>query len=283
MISLKNDFVSITVNEVGAELSSIKDASGRDYQWSGDAAWWTGRAPVMFPICGGLRDNKCEIDGAEYEIPKHGFAKKSTFEVESSSDSSAVFLLKSSEATKALYPYDFEFRVSFELVKNSVKISYTVLNKDTKTLFCSVGAHEAYATPEGIEEYKVVFEKPETLRAYILDGNLLEHKYITVMENGTDFDLKDDYFKVDALVFKDLKSRCATLVHKATGRKVRVDFDGFNYFLLWHKYGAPYICLEPWCGVQDPVDSAMKLSIKEGINAVNPGDSLVKTHIITVG
>jgi len=283
MITLKNEFLTVEISELGAEIQSIIDEKGVEYIWNGDPKYWTGRAPIMFPICGGLRDGEFIYEGKAYPIMKHGFAKTTTFTVEKADSTSVTFLTVSNDKTKEIYPFDYEFRVSFELSGKSVRSEYSVRNTGDKLMYMSFGAHEAYATPEGIEEYKLIFEKPETMKDYILDGELLRHDYLKLTDNSTEFNFADKYFEVDALVFKDIKSRYVTLLHKNGDRKIRLDFDGFNYFLLWHKYTAPYICLEPWCGVQDPVDSTKQLSTKEGINAIIPGDSFDRVHTITIG
>jgi galactose mutarotase-like enzyme len=283
MVKIKNDKLAVEINELGAELQSIKDPSGREWLWNGDPQFWKGRAPILFPICGGLKEDRYIYNGKSYTLSKHGFAKFSVFEVVENSGDAAVFELKSNENTKGMYPFDFVFRAIYKLIDNSLKVTYSVKNTGEDIMFFSVGAHEAYATPEGIEDYKIVFDRPETLRAYILDGNLLEHNYVTLLENKTEFPLLDRYFAVDALVFKHINSHGVTLINKSGDRKVNVKFDGYDYFLLWHKHGAPYICIEPWAGIQDPVDSDMILEHKEGIKYAVPGETFKRTHLITFG
>ena len=98
MVTIKNDVITAEINTLGAELNSIK-VNGEDRLWSGDPAFWTGKAPVLFPICGGLKDDKFTYNGKEYTLNKHGFAKFKEFEVEKTTKNSAVFLLKSDEET----------------------------------------------------------------------------------------------------------------------------------------------------------------------------------------
>lgn len=281
-VILKNTELSVTVSELGAEIKSVVGRSG-EYMWSADPAIWRQSAPIMFPICGGLKGGRYELDGVGYEMSKHGFARKSVFEVTQHTSERAVFVLRDSEETRGSYPYAFEFRVVFELDGNRLKVTYIVENKDKKVMYCSVGAHEAYACPEGIEAYDVVFPQKETLSAYALNGDILTDYTKRIVEDSCVLPLKEEYFYLDALVFRDLKSRSAELVNRATGRRVRVDFEGSDYFLLWHKYGAPYICLEPWCGIQDVAGSSYDITKKEGINAVAVGGSLLRSHTVTFG
>ena len=164
MVTLKNSELTVKVNELGAELRSIV-YNNTEYMWEGKPEIWSGTAPIMFPICGGLKEDKYLLKGKEYTLTKHGFAKLSLFEIESVTDESAIFLLKSSEETKASYPFDFEFRVIYTLSGKSLKVDYKVDNKSADTMYFNVGAHEAYATPEGIEDYDVLFVEEQTLNA----------------------------------------------------------------------------------------------------------------------
>ncbi len=282
MITLKNKNVTAEISETGAELKSLK-LEGKEYMWSSAPEFWNCSAPNLFPICGGLRDDKFIYEGKEYFLPKHGFAKISLFEVEKSTETSATFLLKANEETLKMYPFDFELRIIYTLTKSGVKLTYKVDNKGEKEMYFSIGSHEGYLTPEGIEDYDIIFPKKETLNATLLDGNLLQTNTLPIIKDTNVLPLYDKYFIVDALVFKDLQSRSATLRNRKTGRFVKVDFPDKPYFVIWHKHGSPFMCLEPWCGVQDPQDSDYDLSKKEGIITLSAGKTYSIAHTITVG
>ena len=279
MVTIKNDVITAEINTLGAELNSIK-VNGEDRLWSGDPAFWTGKAPVLFPICGGLKDDKFTYNGKEYILNKHGFARFKEFEVEKTTENSAVFLLKSDEETLKTYPWSFELRIKYALCGSAVKITYSVRNTSDDTMYMSIGSHEAYACPEGIEDYDVIFEKKETLFAQDLDGNLTAHSRTPVIKDTDTLPLYYKYFAVDALVFKDLKSRSATLRNRKTGKSVTVSFPDCDYFLLWTKPGAGYICMEPWCGIQPMVDCTYDITEKEGINEVAAKDTFKFSHTI---
>ncbi len=281
MITLKNEFIKVEINELGAELKSLF-CQGNEYIWEGRAEVWRSSAPIMFPICGGLRDDRYTFEGKEYTLPKHGYAKTTMFEVESLTDKEVTLLHRSNEQTKENYPFDYEFRVKYSLSEKSLKTEYEVKNLTDGKMYFSVGAHEGYYTPEGIEDYDVIFPEEETLSSYVLYGNLLSDQKLPIIKESRVLPLYDKYFTIDALVFKDLKSRSAILRNRKTARALRVDFPEADYFLLWHKPGAPYICLEPWCGVQQPVNSSSELVEKEGIIPLEPNALYTMTHTITV-
>ena len=121
MITLKNDILTVKISKFGAEIKSVvKD--GYEYMWHGDPQIWSGSAPILFPLCGASKDNKYILNGKEYNIARHGFARNKIFELEYINDKKAVFLLKDDEETLAKFPFKFEFRATFILRKNAIKI-----------------------------------------------------------------------------------------------------------------------------------------------------------------
>lgn len=82
---LKNQSLTVKFKTIGGTLSSIKDLDGVEYRWQGDQAYWGGQAPVLFPICGSLRDDRAEIGGDQStHMPRHGIVRKKEFLCEQS-------------------------------------------------------------------------------------------------------------------------------------------------------------------------------------------------------
>lgn len=281
MITLKNESMTVTISTMGAEMQTVTAANGTAYLWHGDPKWWSGRAPVLFPNCGRLPDNKFRLNGKEYELAMHGFARRSEFEVESATATEAVFLLRDSAETRAHYPFAFEFRVRYALAGDSMAITYTVTNTGDTTMYASVGSHEAYACPEGVSAYDVIFEKEEPMNSYIVTDTV-QHETFAVEAPGGVIRLKDDYFVPDALIFRNLQSKSLELRHRQTGRGVRVDYPDAESLLIWSKPGAPYVCIEPWCGFPSWGDFRGELPEKEGIRHIAAGDTYRATHTITL-
>ena len=165
MVTLKNGNSVLKINKKGAEMKSFT-VNGVEYLWVGDPAIWAASTPNLFPMTGGFRDDKYVLNDKEYFMLKHGFAKNMDFEVEAETENTATFLLKSNEETKAGFPYDFELRVSYILTEGKVTASYSVKNLSDDTMWFSIGSHDGFATPEGIEEYDVIFPQKETLDTY---------------------------------------------------------------------------------------------------------------------
>ena len=277
--TIRNEYLTVTVSSLGAELQSIVDKNGVERIWQGDPAFWTGRAPVLFPVAGGFRDDCYELNGVTYPMAKHGIVRKMEFQPETVENERLVLL--TTETTEG-FPFAYEFRVVYRLSGASLTISYDTVNTDTKPFWFSVGAHEAYATPEGIEAYEIAFDEPEQLDNSTLVGNLIRREPVTMMANATALPLKYEYFAVDALVFRSLKSRGVTLRSKLHPREIRVDFPEHGVLMFWTKPGAGYICIEPWCNAPDFVDAEHRIETKPGFMELLPGKTISRQHTITV-
>lgn len=148
MITLKNDILSIKVDRHGAELWSIRDHSGREFIWQADPAFWKRHAPVLFPIVGSLWDKKYRVDGKEYSLEQHGFARDMDFHLVSSDENTLWYELKSDAETLAKYPYAFTLKIGYKLTGNKIQVMWEVSNNDGKTMYFQIGAHPAFYYPD---------------------------------------------------------------------------------------------------------------------------------------
>lgn len=281
MVTLKNNNTVVEISKIGAELKSIKH-NGIEIMWQGDKNIWAGTAPIVFPVCGLLPEGKFILNNNEYFIGQHGYIRFETFEVESISDTSITLLHKSNAETLKNYPWEYEFRAIFTLHGNALDVTYDVKNLSDSDMFFQLGSHEGFSCPEGIEEYDIIFEKSENLNSWAIKGPYLDGTTYPVLKNSRTLPLYNSYFDIDALVFKDIKSRSVTLRNRKTGRSLSVSFPEFNYLLLWTKSGAPYICIEPWCGIKGFADDSFDLSKREGIECLNSGKNFTRTHTIFI-
>lgn len=276
---IDNGVLRAEITPFGAELISLKK-NGTEQLWCGDPKVWEGHSPILFPICGGLNDGKYTYKNTEYVLEKHGFAKNSIFAVEEAGEDYAVFLLKSDDKTKAVYPFDFEFRVKFSLCGSSLNAEYAVTNTGTGEMYFSVGAHEAYACAGGIENYSVEFECEEVFESSLQENGLMSRNTEIVAENCV-LNLKNEYFIDNSLIFQKLKSRRVRLAASDGKDVCKIEFADFPYLLLWTIPGAEYICIEPWCGLPDYNGERTDFDEKPGIIRVDAGMTEKRTHTIT--
>ena len=281
MVTLQNGQLTVSISEVGAEMQNITAADGNEYLWCGDPAVWGKHAPVLFPICGALKNGEYTYKGNSYAMEKHGYARFQTFEIESAEQTEAVFVLRSNEQSRACYPFDYELRIGYRLVGQTVEIHYDIHNPSEQPLYVSIGGHEGYACPEGIEAYEIVFPEAETL--YTTPDPVSSDYRELVLENSCVLPLKEEYFSVDALIFRDgTRSRSLQLRNKETGRGLEIGYEGFDHLLLWQPHKAPFLCIEPWCGYPDTASHDGDITKKVGIECVDGGNTFHRVHTITV-
>ena len=281
MITISNEFLTATFSELGAELKSLK-CEGKEYIWHGDPAFWSGSAPVLFPICSGLKDDEFILEGKTYSMPKHGFAKGETFVVDEIKTDRVVFLLSSENCPKDNYPFEYEFRIVYALVGKKINIEYKIDNLTDGDMYFSVGAHEGYYCPEGFENYEIVFEKKENLDAYQLVGPLLSFDTKNYGKDTNTLQLDGSIYENDCFIFKNLNSKSLILRNKTTDQKVKVEFEGFPYLLIWTVPNAPYVCIEPWCGITDNLNTTKQISEKEGIEKIEKNGSFYRLHSLEI-
>lgn len=269
---LSNEKLSIGVKQAGAELTSVKSKeSGYEFLWQGNPDIWYGQSPILFPIVGRLADDKYLLNGVEYTIPKHGFARRSKFEFVAKTDDSLVFRLSDNEETKKLYPFEFDLIVTFRLIDNALEVNHKVVNKSADTMYFSLGAHPGFNCEIGDT---LRFEQDETLSTQRINSESLRiPETYPVLENSKDIVITKDIFNEDALILSGYKSKKITLTNKSSGRTVEFTFGDAPYLGIWAKPGAPYVCIEPWFGVNDSIEKYGEFKNKEGINALQPGEA----------
>ncbi len=272
---IENEFLKIGVKEFGCELTSvILKANGTEYLWQGEEKYWAGQSPILFPIVGRLIDDSYYLDGKKYTMPKHGFARKMLWKFEGAKDNSMSFALTQTEETLEIYPYNFTVRVTFSLEKNTLSVTHEIINENDRVMYASLGAHPAFNCNIGD---RLVFSENETLETEKIDlvNSLRLPEKIQVLKDEKVITVTEDIFNEDALIFNGVKSDTLTLESDNHSRKVIFHLGDAPYLGIWAKPGAPYVCIEPWCGVNDSTQKKDDFSQKDAINAIEAGDKFV--------
>lgn len=281
-ITIQNAELTATFKSQGAELCSLKGKeTRREYIWEGNPEFWGKHAPVLFPIVGTLKDNRYFYKDEFYALSRHGFARDMEFEVVDKKDSSVVFSLKANKQTKALYPFDFEIQIGCTLVDSILNIEYKVINKMDERMPFSIGGHPAFAMPETFSSYSLEFEKPEELKSYILENDLLSPTTVNIPLSNKTLPLTYSLFEKDALIFKSLNSKKISIL-ESEHAILNFYFEDFENFGIWTKMNAPFLCLEPWLGYSDLTSSNGNIENKEGIQFVEANDIFKCSYSIEI-
>lgn len=262
--TISNSQISASIKHAGAELFSLKNNQNKEYIWEGNPDFWGKHSPVLFPIVGTLKNNTYTINGTEYQLPRHGFARDMGFQLIEKTENSAVFSLKYNEETLKKYPFSFELQLIYTLQESTLDIEYKVINEGESKMPFSIGAHPAIALPESFENYTLDFEESEALEYYILENDLISNKTKILESSDSLVPLNYKLFENDALIFKTLKSNSLTILENSKPY-IKVAFEDFPSLGIWTKENAPFICIEPWLGYSDTVENSGNLFEKEGV------------------
>ena len=288
MFTIENQEIKATVHPKGAELQSLFDKSYElEYMWSGDPAFWGKHSPLLFPIVGTLKGNTYYYENKAYSLPRHGFGRDREFTVETQRADYVTFLLKSDDQTRAIFPFDFELRVGYRLVSNKLAVTYQVKNPASSAMYFSIGGHPAFRVPvvSGTEysDYYLEFDGiEETPRWPISKEGLIERKPEPLLQDSAVLPLRKELFAKDALVLKHPITSGVTLRSRKSERSIRMDYPGFPFLGLWAAPNADFVCIEPWCGIADSVDSDQQLVKKEGICELEGGGIFQRTWTVSL-
>lgn len=289
--SLQNEFLKIDVASLGGALSSIQDRDGLEYLWQGDKKYWSRQAPVLFPICGSLRNNQAVIGGdKKASMPRHGIVRKREFALEKAGDKEFVYSIEANEELLAQYPYDFKLSIGYALSGKSIVITYTVANRSDEVMPFFLGAHPAFNCPltddTAYEDYYVEFEQEEncTSATPLPDSGLVDiHTRQPFLENSKRLPLDYKYFAEEAIVLDELKSRKARLRTDKHDKGIEIDFSDFNNLLLWSTANkSPFIALEPWSGLSTCTDESDVFEEKANVTLLPPKSSKQYRLVISI-
>ena len=290
MYTLENNKLKIAVKQVGAELCQITSIKNNtEFMWDADPQIWGSYAPNLFPIIGALKNDSYMYEHQQYQLSKHGFVRnnKDVELVEKTSNSLTFKLISNTELLK-IYPFKFEFFITYKLSDNQIDVIHTVKNRDSKTMFFSLGGHPAFKCPvfegEAYHDYTLEFEHIENSRTHLINmvNGLISNKTKPVLNNSKSIPLTHELFNEDALIFKDLKSRKVTLKSKSHGFILTVKYDDFPYLGIWAKPQGDYVCIEPWLGIADHENTNQQLTTKEGIITLNQNETFTASYTIEI-
>lgn len=289
--TLKNEYLEVRFTEKGGTMTSIRDRSGREYLWQGDARYWSGQAPVLFPICGSIRDDRAEtLDGKNLSMPRHGIVRKEMFTLDEKAEDRIRFVISDTEESRKKFPYPFRLYAEYTLRGKTITVTYTVENTGTERMPFFVGGHPGFRCPldegEAYSDYQIVFEEEETetLPTPVTETGLIdvEHR-LPFPGEGKVLGLEHSLFHKDALIFDRLKSRKVRFCHKEKEKGVEVGFEGLPFLILWSSANdGPFVAMEPWSGLSTCSDEDDVLEHKRNVSFADPGEKVRVTYTVTV-
>ncbi len=288
---LKNDRLEVGFTSLGGALTSIKNEEGTEYLWQGDPEYWSGQAPVLFPICGSLRDNRAATKGGkEIRMPRHGIVRREEFKLESEKEDSICFSISENEEMLGKYPYPFTLSIEYRLEESSIHVTYGIKNTGTEAMPFFIGGHPAFRCPllqtEEYGDYQIIFDEKEERTAPTPDLKTglvdMGHRK-EILFDGNILPLAHSLFYEDGIIFDRLKSKKVTLCHRKNGHGVELEMGSFPYLVIWSAANdGPFLALEPWTGLSTCSDENDVFEEKRNAAIVKPGEEKRLSYIITI-
>ena len=272
LVRIGNGEVTVEVSPLGAEMQSIVTRDGQSWLWDGDAAFWSGRSPVLFPIVGKAPGDHVSVEGTRYPMGQHGFARRSEFTLVEQGDGFVRFALRASPATRAIYPFDFELMLEHRVVGRGVVVTAEVSNRDQRPMPFGIGFHPAFVWPlpgcEGLEHSVILDDggEPGLLR---LAGGLLGQELLPSPFKAGALTLEHHLFDADAMIFPE--GAGAGLTYAARDKAVRFTWENLPNLALWSKKDAPFVCLEPWHGMAAEAGAGDEIADRPYGEVLGPG------------
>lgn len=276
--TISNGVLTVTVSSRGAELREVTGSSGTEYLWSGDAAYWPDRSPLLFPYVGRFTEGAYRYRGKRYAMDIHGFARGMEFTRGETGPAFSQWLLEDTPETLAVYPFQFRLSVRYALDGDRLLIRYQVRNRSEDMMYFGIGGHPGFRVPleEGLafDDYFLAFSLPHKPArvghspACFLNG----HDSAYPLLDDRILPLSHALFDQDAVVLKNVAGS-VTLKSSKGSRGVTVDYPQMAYLGLWHapKTQAPYLCIEPWTSLPSREGVVEDLECKSDLIRLEPG------------
>lgn len=287
-VVLESNVAKATINQHGAELSSfvLKDTN-QEYIWQADPKHWGRHAPVLFPIVGRLKNDEYSYNGRNYNMTQHGFARDMEFSLVMKTQEEALFLLTSTSETKEMYPFEFSLFIRYTLRGTELSVTY-IVETESDEMYFSIGGHPAFNVPLSekvkFEDYFIKFSPSKSRVAIPLEGYLIKPEMKTIAQTNTSIKMSREWFKNDAHIFETSGENSFTIASELDDASIELSYDNFPYVGFWSAYPseAPFICIEPWCGIADDVDSSGDITKKYGINHITKDEVFTRTYKIKI-
>lgn len=285
--TLKNDLLTIEIDSFGAELQSITaNRSHYEYLWHGDKTYWGRRSPVLFPIVGSVWNGRYKMDGKEYSLGQHGFARDREFELLSDCpEDEAWFVLESDKDTLALYPRSFRLEIGYRLQGERLTVMWRVKNTGDKAMPFQIGAHPAFNYPEfnaadPVHAY-LFFDSKTIVTQRIAEKGCVggESEEVILDEEGM-LPVTASTYEHNALILADPKVRRVSMLDKNRRPYLSLLFNAPLVGLWSPSASAPFMCIEPWWGRCDRAGFEGEFSDREYVNILEPGEVFAVSYMI---
>ncbi len=284
--TISNDALTVRISDMGAELQSVKDASG-ERLWQGDAAYWSERAPFLFPFCGRFWNDLATVDGVPCDPGAHGFFRHFATRAEQVSDREITFVQTETPETLARYPFAYQVKITYAVEGNTLRVTTCVSNTGSRTMPYAFGAHPGFVLPNGnglTDGHYLQFSSVTSAKNICFDEAccfLTGKREPLQLRDGDKLDLCEHMFEDNGSAFFADVAPAVTLKSDRSERSITVHYEGFPYLGVWKAPGGNFLCIEPWTGLPATVGQSTELYEKPELIRLPAGESRTHTYSVT--
>ncbi len=279
--TIKNQNLEIDISSHGAEMKAIR-YQNVNYLHDANPKSWNRSAPLLFPNIGAIKDGSTTFNNKNYALMKHGFLRDRDFLVTNIETSSITLTYLASEQDLEIYPFNFQIDVTYQIHGNILKSYIVVKNLSSVIMPFNLGLHPAFKVPlfdnEKFEDYHFDFQETFSYQCptvNLADGTIDFAKISRNFDNLKILPLNYDDYQNDALIFTNLASHQISLTNKDSSHGIFFEFYDFPMLGIWtpNHVKAPFICIEPWIGCADEIDSDHDFLKKRALINLKPDES----------
>ena len=228
----------------GRELLYLDEATLRDPKRN-----VRGGIPLLFPSPGKLEGDRFERGAVRGSLKQHGFARDLPWKVVETSEreaAQATLALAASEATRAVFPWDFRLAITFSLAAARLRLDVRVENTGSRAMPFAFGIHPYFLVADKAHARIAT----RATRAFDnVKKDVVPFRGFDLTAREVDLHLLDHGGTESALTWKD-------------GSRVAIRGSAeLTRWVVWTVEGKDYVCVEPWTAPA---------------NALNTGESLLE-------
>ncbi|WP_437691083.1 galactose mutarotase [Sorangium sp. So ce176] len=215
-----------------------------------------GGNPVLFPSPGKLAGDAWSAAGAAGQMRQHGFARTLPWSLDdhgtlASGGAYARLVLRSSEATRAQYPWDFRAEFTYTLRGRALRIDLCITNETgggAPPMPFGAGFHPYFAVSQADKARTTI----ETRATRAFDNTTKQEAPFS------GFDLTRP--EVDLHLIDHGAAESALAIGGEAGLRVAVRASPeFTHWVVWTLQGKDFVCLEPWTCPGDALNTGERL------------------------
>lgn len=208
-----------------------------------------GGNPVLFPSPGKLEGDRFTRDGRSGSMSQHGLLRNLPWEVLAQTESAVTLAVRSTDATRAAYPWDFVVTYRYVLSGTTLRIEQRFENPGPTPMPFAAGFHPYFAVPQGDKAKTSLPTKARRAWDNAKKETISLEAPIDLTQAEVDLSLIDH-------------GDCQMTLGLVDGSRAQVRASAeFTRWVVWTVEGKDFVCVEPWTAPGDALNTGEALLV----------------------